>query len=119
MSDVVEHGAVGPAAPLLAPHYNDVQDVKNEVFNAAREGRQPNFEGFSDIAIGAAGFTRNANIMNPAPYIDPGQVNEVADAAFAPVVVAEANTPPAEKKAAPKTKPAKKAAAKKTAATAK
>ncbi len=105
-----EHGAVGPAAPLLAPHYEEVQAVKSEIFNSAREGRKPDFSSFSDVALGAAGITRDTTaIVTPEAYTNPGLVNAAAaDAYSQPVVVAEANAAggAAEK---PAKKPAKKA----------
>lgn len=109
-----EHGAVGPAAPLLAPHYEEVQAVKNEIFNSAREGRKPDFSEFSDVALGAAGVTRETNvIVTPEAFTNPGLVNAAAaDAYSQPVDTAEANAPGG---AVEKKVPAKKAPAKKTA----
>lgn len=110
-----EHGAVGPAAPLLAPHYEEVQAVKSEIFNSAREGRKPDFSEFSDVALGAAGITRDTTgIVTPEAYTNVGQVNQVAaDVYSQPVDTVEANVAggATEKKAPAKKTPAKKAVA--------
>lgn len=112
MSDKLpEHGAVGPAAPLLAPHFNEVQAVKDEIRNAAREGRKPDYSEFSDVALGAAGVTRESNIIvTPEAFTNPGLVNQAAaDAYTQPVEATEANKPGGVK--AKKATPAKKTVA--------